>query len=120
VPDVAVGEVVHVERLAAPVLARDHHARRLGVDREHLGGVSIKAIGAVVVAGELDAVAGAELLGCLGEGLGMGGAAVVGPALLGDEADGAGFGVDGLDAVAFAGLRLAFSDLRKVTMSPGW
>lgn len=83
-PDVAVGEVVHVEGLAAPVLARDDEAGLCRVDREHLGGMSVEAIGAVVVAGELDAVAGAELLGRLGEGLGMGGAPagglpVVGP-----------------------------------------
>ncbi len=61
-PDMPVGKVAEVEHLARPVLALEHHAGPIGVDRDHLGGLSVELIGAIVVAGELDAVAGAELL----------------------------------------------------------
>lgn len=53
----------------------------MGVDRDHRGRAPVEAIVFVVVAGELDAVASAELLFHLGEGIGIGGAAVAGDRL---------------------------------------
>ena len=52
VADVAVGEMGHVEHLAAPVVAGDDHAGARGVDRNDLGGSPVEAAGTVVVAGE--------------------------------------------------------------------
>ncbi len=51
-----------VEYVAPPVLALDDHAGPCRVDRDHLGGLSVEPVGAVVVAGELHPIAGAELL----------------------------------------------------------
>ncbi len=78
----------HVEHLAAPVVAGDDHAGAGGVDRDHLGGVAAEATGAVVVAGELEPVAGAQLVLDSHKGLGLvgalaGGLPVTGAALSG-------------------------------------
>ena len=72
--DVAVGEMAQVEHLALAVVLLDEDARSGWVDREHHRGIAVAALGAVVVAGELELVAGAELLLDLGERLGMGAA----------------------------------------------
>lgn len=111
-PDVAVGDVGHVEGLALTALHADHDDALVGVDREHFGGAPIEAFGGIVVAGELDAVAVAEFLLDSHEGVGLGAAAVAGGPgerrVLGvEQVDGAGLGVDGLDTVAGVAVRRA-------------
>lgn len=76
--DVPVGEVAKVEHLALAVVLLDHDAGALGVDRDEHCGVAVAALGAVVVAGELELVAGAELLFDLRERLGVGAAPAAG------------------------------------------
>ena len=74
--DVAIGEPVHVERLPGALLLGDGETAVVGVDRDDLGGVAVVAVGGAVVAGELEAVAGAEL----GLGLGIGFGLIAAPA----------------------------------------
>jgi hypothetical protein len=110
--DVAVGDVGHVEGLALAVRRADDENAFVGVDRDHIGRASIKPLGLVVDAGELPLVAGAELLLHLGEGIGIGGAAVTGEPgerlTLGvEQPDGAGLGVDRPDGVAGVATRPA-------------
>lgn len=69
--DVAVGDAGHVERLALAGPGGDDEQAFIGVDRDHLCGAAVDPLGAMVVASELDAVAGAKLLGDLGIGLGL-------------------------------------------------
>ena len=68
---VAVGEPVHVEGLAGAVPLRDGEAPVLRVDRDDLGDIAVVAGSGAIVAGELEAVAGAELGLGLGIGLGL-------------------------------------------------
>jgi hypothetical protein len=68
---VAVGKVARVEHLALAVVPLDHEARSRRVDRDDHRGRAIEAVRAVVVAGELELVAGAKLLLHLGERLGV-------------------------------------------------
>lgn len=116
-PDMPVGEVAKVEHLARPVLALQHQARALWVDRDHPGGLPVEPIGAVVLAGELNAVAGAELQRYLCAGLGHLRAPACGlpvdglrlvalpETLVGQQSRGVSRGVDGLDAVPDADTR---------------
>lgn len=67
----AVGEPVHVERLAGVILLLDGDAALVGVDCDDLGGIAVVAGCGAVVAGELEPVAGAELGRDLGIGLGL-------------------------------------------------
>ncbi|WP_457313482.1 hypothetical protein [Sphingomonas sp. UYAg733] len=69
--DVAVGDAGHIEGLPLAGPGGDDEQTLVGVDRDDLGGAAVDPLGAVVVAGELDAVAGAELLFDLGIGLGL-------------------------------------------------
>lgn len=67
----AIGELGEAERVLLAVLELDHDAALVRVDRDHAGGVPVERSGAAVVAGELDAVAGAQLLLDLDERLGL-------------------------------------------------
>ena len=102
--DVAVSDVGHVEGPTLAGLVADDEQALVGVDRDHLCGAAVDPLGGMVVAGELNAVAGAKLLGGLGIGLGL-----VRAALGGVPGDGlvrgveqpqrVGAGVDGIDPV---------------------
>ncbi len=73
-PDRTVGDVFHGEGLPLAALHADHDKPLLDVYREHLGGAPLKALGGIVVASELDAVAGAAFLIDFDEGAGLGAA----------------------------------------------
>lgn len=110
--DVAVGDVAHVESLPLAALHADHDQPLLGVDREHLCGAPVEALGGIVLADKLDALAGTQSPWHLGEIVCLGAAAVSGGPgerlVLGvEQADGAGLGVDGCDAVAGVAARRA-------------
>ena len=66
----AIGEAGQVERLVLAVLALDRDAASLRSDPDYAGGMPVRSSGAAVVAGELNAVAGAQLLFDLDERLG--------------------------------------------------
>ncbi|MDE0879311.1 MAG: RHS repeat protein [Sphingomonas bacterium] len=51
-----VGDAGHIERLSLAGFVTDDEQALAGVDRDHLGGAPVDALGAIVVAGELDAV----------------------------------------------------------------
>ena len=78
--NVTVDDAVHVEgqALAGPFGGGQHTL--VGVDRDDGCGSPVDPLGGVVVAGELDAVAGKKLLGDLGVGLGLVRAALAGVA----------------------------------------
>lgn len=71
VPDMAVGEMRQIEPLAGAVALLDPESGALGVDCDDGGDLAVQAVRAVVVAGELELVAGTELRLALGECLGL-------------------------------------------------
>lgn len=77
--DVAVGEMGHVEHLAGAVVLLDPEAGPSRIDRDDGCDLAVEALGAIVVAGELELVACAELLLDLCERLGDIGAPAGGP-----------------------------------------
>ena len=95
-----IGEPGEVEGLLLAVLALDRDAAPLRIDPDHAGGVAVQSPRAPIVAGELNAVAGAQLLLDLDERLGLiaapsRGRPGDGLALRRGERDGARFGLIG-------------------------
>ena len=103
-PDMPIGEAGEVERFVLAVLALDGDAAALRIDPDDAGDIAVVAPRAAVVAGELDAVAGAQLLFDLDERFGLVAAPSCrrpgdGLALRGGERDRARLGVDALHPV---------------------
>ena len=123
----AFGEVGELEHLAAAGRQLDHHAAALDGDRDDAGDAVVDATPALVVAGELNAVALAKLLLLLNEHLRhfrapVGGPPVDGLALGGvEQPHDPGRGVDALHLVGDVATDPSWrSPLRNATTSPGW